>query len=96
MAANSPRVGLPAWGEGVEVWYLRAYLVLAAVVYFRWAVLVINSICDYLGINCLTIGEKVAPGQVRGGKDGGGQSAERGGLSVEKRVVNGGVVRKGD
>lgn len=38
-----------------ELWYLRAYFVFAAVVYGRWAHLVITSICDFLGINCLTI-----------------------------------------
>jgi ethanolaminephosphotransferase len=40
---------------GFELWYLRAYFVFAAIVYGRWAHLVITSICDYLGINCLTI-----------------------------------------
>ncbi|PNS20876.1 hypothetical protein CAC42_2807 [Sphaceloma murrayae] len=35
--------------------YLWGCLIFSAVVYFRWAVLVINAICDYLGINCLTI-----------------------------------------
>jgi len=38
-----------------ELWYLRAYLVFAAIVYAKWAHLVITSICNYLGINCLTI-----------------------------------------
>lgn len=38
-----------------ELWYLRAYFVFAAVVYGKWAHLVITSICSYLGINCLTI-----------------------------------------
>lgn len=38
-----------------ELWYLRGYFVFAAVVYGRWAHLVISSICNYLGINCLTI-----------------------------------------
>ena len=27
----------------------------SAIVYFRWAFLVTNSICRFLGINCLTI-----------------------------------------
>jgi ethanolaminephosphotransferase len=39
----------------VELWYLRGYLVFAAIVYAKWAHLVITSICDFLGINCLTI-----------------------------------------
>ncbi|KAF2682879.1 ethanolaminephosphotransferase 1 [Lentithecium fluviatile CBS 122367] len=38
-----------------ELWYLRAYFVFAAVVYGKWAHLVITSICEFLGINCLTI-----------------------------------------
>ncbi|KAF2662862.1 ethanolaminephosphotransferase 1 [Lophiostoma macrostomum CBS 122681] len=41
-----------------ELWYLRAYLVFAAIVYGRWAHLVITSICNFLGINCLTIPSK--------------------------------------
>lgn len=54
-----PRLlGLAPVGAGVEVWYLRAYFVFAAVVYFRWAVLVIGAICRFLGINCLTIPEE--------------------------------------
>lgn len=52
---NLPRIGLPAVSATVELCYLRAYFVFAVVIYFRWAFLVINSICDYLGINCLTI-----------------------------------------
>lgn len=63
---NLPRFGLPAVTALVEVWYLRAYFVFAVVVYFRWAILVINSICAYLEINCLTITEKPAPGQDSG------------------------------
>lgn len=41
-----------------ELWYLRGYFVFAAIVYSRWAHLVITSICNYLGINCLTIPSK--------------------------------------
>lgn len=41
-----------------ELWYLRGYFVFAAIVYGKWAHLVITSICDYLGINCLTIPRK--------------------------------------
>jgi ethanolaminephosphotransferase len=52
---NLPRLGYPMVSPEVELWYLRAYFVFAVVVYFRWAYLVITSICDYLGINCLTI-----------------------------------------
>ena len=63
--ANLPVVGAPAWSKEVEVWYLRGYFVFAVVAYFRWALLVVNSICAYLGINCLTITEKSAPGQLK-------------------------------
>jgi ethanolaminephosphotransferase len=52
---NLPRVGLKAVPPEIEVLYLQGYFVFAVVVYFRWAILVISSICDYLGINCLTI-----------------------------------------
>lgn len=43
---------------GFELWYLRFYFVFAAVVYGKWAHLVITSICKFLGINCLTIKPK--------------------------------------
>ena len=66
--ANLPVVGGPACSARLEVWYLRGYFLFAAVAYFRWALLVINSICSYLGINCLTITDKSAPGQKREGK----------------------------
>ena len=66
---NLPRLGLPAVGAQVELWYLRSYLVFAVIAYFRWAFLVINSICAYLGINCLTITRKPAPNQNKGGTD---------------------------
>lgn len=67
----SPLLGFGRVNEATELWYLRAYFVFALVVYMRWAVLVINSICNFLGINCLTIpvkekeGEKVGPGELR-------------------------------
>lgn len=35
--------------------YLRSYFVFAFVVYSRWAMLVIDAICGYLGIRCLSI-----------------------------------------
>ena len=42
--ANLPAVGLqPLFNSVSELWYLRAYLVFACVVYGRWAYLVINS-----------------------------------------------------
>lgn len=88
---NLPRIGLPAITAEVELWYLRAYFVFAMVAYFRWALLVISSICAYLGINCLTITEKSAPGQ--------STLAEKNavnGSTVEKREANGRVPQKGD
>ena len=53
--ANLPRFGFEPVSAGVELAYLYAYFVFAAVVYFRWAYLVVTSICRYLGINALTI-----------------------------------------
>lgn len=52
---NLPRIGLQAVSAKVEHMYLWAYLVFAAIAYFRWAILVTTSICNFLGINCLTI-----------------------------------------
>lgn len=56
--ANLPAFGFTALTAAQELLYLRAYFIFANVVYFRWAALVINSICSYLGINCLTITPK--------------------------------------
>lgn len=53
--ANLPRIGLPQISAELELYYLYAYFVFAMVVYFRWAWLVVTSICNYLGINALTI-----------------------------------------
>lgn len=53
--ANMPVFGLPAITPLQELYYLRAYFVFALVVYTRWAVLVIDAICGYLGIRCLRI-----------------------------------------
>ncbi|KAK3942113.1 CDP-alcohol phosphatidyltransferase [Diplogelasinospora grovesii] len=52
---NLPLFGLPAVTAEVEHAYLWAYFVFSLVVYSRWAYLVTTSICNYLGINCLTI-----------------------------------------
>ncbi|KAL8781091.1 MAG: hypothetical protein Q9213_006173 [Squamulea squamosa] len=86
---NLPRVGLPAVTASVELWYLRAYFVFALVAYFRWALLVINSICDYLGINCLTITPKPAPNQTAGTKAANGDIS-----SKAHQAMNGGIDRK--
>ncbi|KAJ5626145.1 hypothetical protein N7510_002454 [Penicillium lagena] len=53
--ANLPRIGLPAISAGLELWYLRLFCLFAFVIYMHWAVLVINRITTFLGINCLTI-----------------------------------------
>ena len=52
---NLPRIGLPAVSAEVEHMYLWGYFLFATIAYFRWTFLVTSSICDYLGINCLTI-----------------------------------------
>ncbi|KAI1298572.1 CDP-alcohol phosphatidyltransferase [Xylaria venustula] len=52
---NLPRFGLPAISAHHEHYYLWAYFIFSLVVYFRWAFLVTTSICNFLGINCLTI-----------------------------------------
>ncbi|KAI0976965.1 CDP-alcohol phosphatidyltransferase [Xylaria arbuscula] len=52
---NLPRFGLPAISARHEHYYLWAYFFFSLVVYFRWAFLVTTSICNFLGINCLTI-----------------------------------------
>ena len=86
---NLPRLGLPAVTATVELWYLRAYFLFALVAYFRWAFLVINSICSYLGINCLTITEKPAP-------DGDPPVALEEEPTIGKRVANGSLRRKAE
>jgi len=55
LANGPPLLGFKPVGEWIELQYLRGYFVFALIVYSRWAVLVINAICSYLGINCLTI-----------------------------------------
>ncbi|CAJ2500068.1 Uu.00g029210.m01.CDS01 [Anthostomella pinea] len=52
---NLPRFRLPAISAQLEHYYLWAYFLFSLVVYFRWAFLVTTSICNFLGINCLTI-----------------------------------------
>ena len=55
VAVNAPYVGLPPVNAHIELWYMRLYLVFAFLVYMHWALLVINRITTFLGINCLTI-----------------------------------------
>ena len=52
---NLPRLGIFRINPTVELCYLWAYFVFALVAYMRWALLVINAMCSYLNINCLTI-----------------------------------------
>ncbi|KAL5615216.1 hypothetical protein BROUX41_005272 [Berkeleyomyces rouxiae] len=52
---NMPMFGFPALSATLELYYLYGYLIFAAIVYFRWAFLVVGSICNYLGISALTI-----------------------------------------
>ncbi|KAH7156546.1 CDP-alcohol phosphatidyltransferase-domain-containing protein [Dactylonectria macrodidyma] len=52
---NLPRFGFSQVTAQFELNYLWAYFFFALVVYFRWAFLVVGSICEYLGINALTI-----------------------------------------
>ena len=74
---NHPYFTIPGTTFGpisaeVELWYLRGYFVFAAIVYSRWAHLVITSICDFLGINCLTIpASKLPPHSPHGAKPNG-------------------------
>ncbi|KAI7879805.1 Choline/ethanolaminephosphotransferase [Lichtheimia hyalospora FSU 10163] len=55
--SNLPRLGniSPIFTPETEYLYICAYFVFALVAYTRWAVVVINSFCSYLGIRCLTI-----------------------------------------
>ncbi|KAF4917527.1 putative CDP-alcohol phosphatidyltransferase class-I family protein [Colletotrichum viniferum] len=53
--ANLPIIGISAISAQTELYYLYGYFIFSAVVYFRWAYLVITSICNFLGINALTI-----------------------------------------
>ncbi|KAF2485378.1 hypothetical protein BDY17DRAFT_322225 [Neohortaea acidophila] len=55
---NLPYLGFDPVSATLEHYYLWAYFLIAMIVYFRWAYLVINGICDYLGIPCLTIPEE--------------------------------------
>lgn len=89
---NLPRIGLPPVSAEVELWYLRVYFVFALIVYFRWALLVINSICAYLGINCLTITKKPAPGQ-RAAES---EKTSLNGSATGKHASSGEVAHKGD
>ncbi|KAI8983801.1 CDP-alcohol phosphatidyltransferase-domain-containing protein [Pilobolus umbonatus] len=56
--SNLPRLSFiqePIFTAESEYLFLLAYFVFALVAYLRWAIVVINSFCDYLGIQCLRI-----------------------------------------
>lgn len=55
---NLPYGGFDPVSPTVEYYYLCGYFVFALIIYFRWAYLVINAICECLGIRCLTIPEE--------------------------------------
>ncbi|KAI8328939.1 CDP-alcohol phosphatidyltransferase-domain-containing protein [Choanephora cucurbitarum] len=50
----------PVFTPESEMLFLVGYFIFAFVIYMRWALIVINSFCEYLGIKCLTIPEKLA------------------------------------
>lgn len=53
-----PSCGLDPITPDFEYLYLQAYFVFAAIVYGNWAWKVIDRICAFLDINCLTIKQK--------------------------------------
>ena len=66
LLANLPLFGLSPIDPAVELWYLRGYFVFAFVVYMRWATVVIDKICAFLDINCLTIKRRTAMVEMNG------------------------------
>ena len=85
---NVSRIGLQPVSAQTEHYYLWAYFVFSMVVYFRWAVLVINSICAYLDINCLTIPkEKWKVLKEQSQKEKAGRRREK--SEVRSKVANG-------
>jgi ethanolaminephosphotransferase len=83
---NLPRLGLPQISSVAELWYLRGYFVFALIVYFRWAFLVIDSICSYLGINCLTIPVSKQVANQEKAKTANGSAKVANGYGNEKRA----------
>jgi ethanolaminephosphotransferase len=80
LLTNLPRLGYPGMSGSQELLYLRLYFVFALVVYFRWAVLVVNSICSYLDINALTITPRLFPAHLKaayGYSNGGANPAKK-------------------
>ena len=60
---NTNSLYSPQLSPATELLYLRFSFIFSVVVYGRWAMLVINGICAYLGIKCLRIPYK-KPGEV--------------------------------
>ena len=89
---NLPHFGLPPIRATMELWYLRGYFVFAVVAYFRWAILVIDSICAYLDINCLTITKRLLPKDAKQDEKNAPKTPRR----SERISANGGVAHKGD
>ena len=84
-----PFLGFEPVTVAVELWYLRAYFVFSVVAYFNWAIFVINSICEYLEINCLTITPRLLPKEAQE-KMGNGQTDAKT-PRRSGRLVNGSV-----
>ena len=74
--ANLPTLGslvgvkLNPINASLEAWYLRAYFVFAVIAYFTWATRVINKICAFLDINCLTIKKRKVDEKANGTANG--------------------------
>ncbi|KAI8065332.1 uncharacterized protein B0P05DRAFT_553879 [Gilbertella persicaria] len=62
IVANVPYVTtmIPLFTPETEYVYIIVYFFVSLVLYLRWAVLVIDSICNYLGIRCLVIPDQHA------------------------------------
>lgn len=88
---NLPHLGLPAIGPQTELRYLQAYFVFALVVYARWAVKVINAICTFLGINCLTIPDGNIPQGLPDRRSTEAVKTGNGRLNLQKDAANGKV-----
>lgn len=48
-------ISSPIFTPETEYLYICAYFAFALLAYLRWAAVVINSFCSYLGIRCLVI-----------------------------------------
>jgi ethanolaminephosphotransferase len=79
--ANLPRFGFEQVSAETELFYLYGYFVFACIAYFRWAYLVITSICNYLGINALTIPKEK---QLENKRKAAGQKAVANGAATKK------------